>query len=39
MSHLKGLTGLERVDLRLTKITNAGADSLKKALPAVDITN
>ena len=37
VEHLKGLTGLRELDLYGTKITDAGADSLRKALPEADI--
>jgi hypothetical protein len=35
--HLKGLTGLRKLDLRHTKVTPAGVRDLQKALPALEI--
>ena len=35
--HLKGLTGLQTLALRGTKITDAGVVDLRKALPACEI--
>jgi hypothetical protein len=33
LAHLKALTGLQRLDLRGTKVTEAGLERLKKSLP------
>jgi hypothetical protein len=35
--HLKGLTKLKDVDLRATKVTDKGAQELKKALPEAEV--
>jgi hypothetical protein len=37
LSHLKGMAGLRQLFLRNTKTTDAGVDSLRKALPEADI--
>jgi len=39
LAHLKGLTELRELTLWETKITDAGVDSLSKALPEADISN
>jgi hypothetical protein len=36
--HLKGLTALQCLDLRGTKVTDAGVGQLKKSLPNVLVT-
>jgi len=33
--HLTGLTALQTLDLRATKVTDAGVEQLKKSLPNV----
>ena len=38
LKHLEGLTALEQLDLGGTKVTAAGIDALKKALPKCRIT-
>jgi hypothetical protein len=38
LEHLKGLTELRYLDLRGTKVTEAGVEQLKKSLPSVLVT-
>ena len=37
LEHLKGLTNLEELDLRWTKVTDAGVAKLQQALPNCEI--
>ena len=37
LTHLKGLTGLRKLDISETKITDVGLADLKKTLPKTDI--
>ena len=38
LAHLKGLTGLQQLGLGGTKVTDAGIEQLKAALPNVQVT-
>jgi hypothetical protein len=37
--HLEGLTKLQSLNVRLTKVTDAGVEELKRALPNTDISH